>query len=103
MNTISSRPSTEDARGKAQTAEALMSANPYLVRLETTLATLVHVLTESDLLSVPVEMKPTGFWRRDASRCGPRGAPSREAASSRMARKAACCGREGDVCGGLIC
>lgn len=32
----------------------LMSANPYSVRPETSLPTLVHVLTESDLLSVPV-------------------------------------------------
>lgn len=37
-----------------QTAKDLMSANPYSVRAETSLSTLVHVLTESDLLSVPV-------------------------------------------------
>ena len=37
-----------------QTARDLMSANPYSVRPETSLPTLVHVLTESDLLSVPV-------------------------------------------------
>lgn len=38
----------------AQTTKDIMSANPYSVRPETNLATLVHVLTESDLLSVPV-------------------------------------------------
>ena len=38
----------------ARTARDLMSANPYSVRPETSLPTLVHVLTESDLLSVPV-------------------------------------------------
>lgn len=39
---------------KAQQADELMTANPYSVRPETTLSTLVHVLTESDLLSAPV-------------------------------------------------
>lgn len=38
----------------ARKARDLMSANPYSVRPETSLPTLVHVLTESDLLSVPV-------------------------------------------------
>lgn len=38
----------------AQTAKDIMSGNPYSVRPETNLATLVHVLTESDLISVPV-------------------------------------------------
>lgn len=38
----------------ARTVQDLMSANPYSVRPETSLPTLVHVLTESDLLSVPV-------------------------------------------------
>ncbi|GAB1721267.1 MAG: CBS domain-containing protein [Nitrospira sp. CR1.1] len=38
----------------ARTVNELMSANPYSVRPETSLPTLVHVLTESDLLSVPV-------------------------------------------------
>ena len=37
-----------------QTAKEIMSSNPYSVPIETNLATLVHVLTESDLLSVPV-------------------------------------------------
>lgn len=37
-----------------QTAKEIMSANPYSVPIETNVATLVHVLTESDLLSVPV-------------------------------------------------
>ncbi|ULA58569.1 MAG: hypothetical protein LZF60_70050 [Nitrospira sp.] len=37
-----------------RTVRDLMSANPYSVRPETSLPTLVHVLTESDLLSVPV-------------------------------------------------
>jgi CBS domain-containing protein len=37
-----------------QRAKEIMSANPYSVPIETTVATLVHVLTESDLLSVPV-------------------------------------------------
>ncbi|MGC3976459.1 MAG: CBS domain-containing protein [Nitrospira sp.] len=38
----------------ARTVRDLMSVNPYSVRPETSLPTLVHVLTESDLLSVPV-------------------------------------------------
>lgn len=38
----------------ARTVRDLMSANPYSVRPETSLPTLVHVLAESDLLSVPV-------------------------------------------------
>jgi CBS domain-containing protein len=38
----------------ARTVQDLMSTNPYSVRPETSLPTLVHVLTESDLLSVPV-------------------------------------------------
>ncbi len=38
----------------ARTAKDLMSENPYSVPPETTLSTLVHVLTESDLMSVPV-------------------------------------------------
>lgn len=38
----------------AQTARDLMTENPYSVPPETTLSTLVHVLTESDLISVPV-------------------------------------------------
>ncbi|MBS0170962.1 MAG: CBS domain-containing protein [Nitrospira sp.] len=39
---------------KEQQANELMTTNPYSVRPETTLPTLVHVLTESDLLSAPV-------------------------------------------------
>ena len=31
-----------------------MTENPYSVPPETTLSTLIHVLTESDLMSVPV-------------------------------------------------
>lgn len=38
----------------AQTVKDLMSENPYSVPPETTLSTLIHVLTESDLMSVPV-------------------------------------------------
>jgi Mg/Co/Ni transporter MgtE len=38
----------------AQTVKDLMTENPYSVPPETTLSTLVHVLTESDLTSVPV-------------------------------------------------
>ena len=37
-----------------QTAKDLMTENPYSVPPETTLSTLIHVLTESDLMSVPV-------------------------------------------------
>ena len=37
-----------------QTVQDLMTENPYSVPPETTLSTLVHVLTESDLTSVPV-------------------------------------------------
>ena len=36
------------------TAAEVMTINPYSVRLETTLATLVHVLRASDLVRVPV-------------------------------------------------
>ena len=36
------------------TAADIMTGNPYLVRLETTLGTLVHVLRASDLVRVPV-------------------------------------------------
>ena len=36
------------------TAADLMTGNPYSVRLETTLGTLVHVLRASDLVRVPV-------------------------------------------------
>lgn len=36
------------------TAAEIMTGNPYSVRLETTLATLVHVLRASDLVRVPV-------------------------------------------------
>ncbi|WHZ16422.1 MAG: CBS domain protein [Nitrospira sp.] len=35
-------------------AKDIMSGNPYSARTETNLSTLVHVLTESDLMSVPV-------------------------------------------------
>ena len=38
----------------AQTAKDLMTENPYSVPPETSLSTLIHVLTESDLMSVPV-------------------------------------------------
>ena len=37
-----------------QTAKDLMTENPYSVPPETTLSTLIHVLTESDLMSMPV-------------------------------------------------
>jgi CBS domain-containing protein len=36
------------------TAADIMTGNPYSVRLETTLGTLVHVLRASDLVRVPV-------------------------------------------------
>jgi CBS domain-containing protein len=36
------------------TAADIMTGNPYSVRLETTLGTLVHVLRASDLIRVPV-------------------------------------------------
>lgn len=35
-------------------AEDIMSSNPYTVRAETNLATLIHVLRSSDLIRVPV-------------------------------------------------
>ena len=38
----------------AQTAKDLMTENPYSVPPETSVSTLIHVLTESDLMSVPV-------------------------------------------------
>ena len=37
-----------------QTAKDLMTENPYSVPPETSVSTLIHVLTESDLMSVPV-------------------------------------------------
>ena len=46
---------------KEQQADELMTANPYSVRPETTLSTLVHVLTESDLLSAPVVNEANRF------------------------------------------
>lgn len=39
---------------KAITAGDIMTANPYAIPLETTLGTLVHVLSASDLVRVPV-------------------------------------------------
>ena len=36
------------------TAKDIMTANPYSVRPETTLGTMVHVLRASDLVRVPV-------------------------------------------------
>ncbi len=55
-----------------RTVKDLMSANPYSVRPETSLPTLVHVLTESDLLSVPVVNEANRFLgvvtRRDVVR-----------------------------------
>ena len=66
---------------KAQQAEELMSANPYSVRPETTLPTLVHVLTESDLLSAPVVNAANRFLgvvtRRDVLRAALRPAVKR--------------------------
>ena len=65
----------------ARTAKDLMSANPYSVRPETSLPTLVHVLTESDLLSVPVVNEANRFLgvvtRRDVVRAALRPAPKR--------------------------
>lgn len=57
---------------KEQQADELMTANPYSVRPETTLSTLVHVLTESDLVSAPVVNESNRFLgvitRRDVVR-----------------------------------
>ncbi len=65
----------------ARTAQDLMSANPYSVRPETSLPTLVHVLTESDLLSVPVVNEANRFLgvvtRRDVVRAALRPAAKR--------------------------
>ncbi|MBA5872030.1 MAG: CBS domain-containing protein [Nitrospira sp. CR2.1] len=64
-----------------QQADELMSANPYSVRPETTLPTLVHVLTESDLLSAPVVNEADRFLgvvtRRDVLRAALRQAKTR--------------------------
>ena len=38
----------------AVTAKDIMTSNPYSVRAETTLGTLVHILRASDLVRVPV-------------------------------------------------
>lgn len=65
----------------ARTVQDLMSANPYSVRPETSLPTLVHVLTESDLLSVPVVNDKNRFLgmvtRRDVVRAALRPATKR--------------------------
>lgn len=42
-------------------AKDIMSGNPYSTRTETNLSTLVHVLTESDLMSVPVVNEQNRF------------------------------------------
>lgn len=56
----------------AQAAKDIMSGNPYSARTETNLSTLVHVLTESDLMSVPVVNAQNRFvgvvTRRDVVR-----------------------------------
>ena len=65
----------------ARTVQDLMTANPYSVRPETSLPTLVHVLTESDLLSVPVVNDKNRFLgmvtRRDVVRAALRPAAKR--------------------------
>jgi CBS domain-containing protein len=65
----------------ARTAKDLMSANPYSVRPETSLPTLVHVLIESDLLSVPVVTEANRLLgvvtRRDVLRAALRPAAKR--------------------------
>lgn len=45
----------------AQKVKDIMSGNPYSARTETSLSTLVHVLTESDLMSVPVVNEQNRF------------------------------------------
>lgn len=68
-----------------RTAEDLMSANPYSVRPETSVPTLVHVLTESDLLSVPVVNEANRLLgvvtRRDVVRAALRSAAKRRSSS----------------------
>ncbi len=65
----------------AQRVKRIMSANPYSVRPETSLSTLVHVLTESDLLSAPVVNADNRFLgmvtRRDVVRAALRPAAKR--------------------------
>lgn len=69
----------------ARTVRDLMSANPYSVRPETSLPTLVHVLTESDLLSVPVVNDKNRFLgmvtRRDVVRAALRPATKRRSSA----------------------
>lgn len=69
----------------ARTVEELMSANPYSVRPETSLPTLVHVLTESDLLSVPVVNEANRLLgmvtRRDVLRAALRPAAKRRSSA----------------------
>lgn len=68
-----------------RTVRDLMSANPYSVRPETSLPTLVHVLTESDLLSVPVVNDKNRLLgmvtRRDVVRAALRPAAKRRSAA----------------------
>ena len=70
---------------RTRTAEDLMSANPYSVRPETSVPTLVHVLTESDLLSVPVVNEANRLLgvvtRRDVVRAALRSAAQRGSSS----------------------
>ena len=69
----------------ARTVQDLMTANPYSVRPETSLPTLVHVLTESDLLSVPVVNDKNRFLgmvtRRDVVRAALRPATKRRSSA----------------------
>ncbi len=73
----------EGQQWSALSAKEIMSENPYSVPPETNLSTFVHVLTESDLISVPVvnaENRLVGIvTRRDVVRAALRRGAGRQA------------------------
>lgn len=73
----------EGQQWSALSAKELMSENPYSVPPETNLSTFVHVLTESDLIAVPVvnaENRLVGIvTRRDVVRAALRLGAGRQA------------------------
>lgn len=73
----------EGQQWSALSAKEIMSENPYSVPPETNLSTFVHVLTESDLLAVPVvngESRLVGIvTRRDVVRAALRRGAGRQA------------------------
>ncbi len=73
----------EGQQWSALSAKEIMSENPYSVPPETNVSTFVHVLTESDLIAVPVvnaENRLVGIvTRRDVVRAALRRGAGRQA------------------------